>query len=88
MVCFWYAMYVKINKKQERFYNMDYLVGSLEEFKFWTDPKLYDSFTNNIDMNSFWKMCVKKYPNNIAIENEEYKLTYAELDIKASEVQL
>ena len=66
---------------------MDYLVGSLEEFKFWTDPKLYDSFTNNIDMNSFWKMCVKKYPNNIAIENEEYKLTYAELDIKASELR-
>ena len=80
-------MYVKINKKQERFYNMDYLVGSIEEFKFWTDPKLYDSFTNNIDMNSFWKMCVKKYPNNIAIENEEYKLTYAELDIKASELR-
>ena len=66
---------------------MDYLVGSLEKFKFWTDPKLYDSFTNNIDMNSFWKMCVKKYPNNIAIENEEYKLTYAELDIKASELR-
>lgn len=66
---------------------MDYLVGSLEGFKFWTDPKLYDSFTNNIDMNSFWKMCVKKYPNNIAIENEEYKLTYAELDIKASELR-
>ena len=36
---------------------------------------------------SFWKMCVKKYPNNIAIENEEYKLTYAELDIKTSELR-
>ena len=63
---------------------MNYEIGNIEGFKHVTDHRLHNISIDANDVCSMWKMCTSNYSNNIAIEFEETKLTYKQLDDQVS----
>ena len=66
---------------------MNYLIGSAESFKNYTDPAVYNNFIDVKDVCNLFKICISKYSDNIAIEYEEVKLTYRQLDFLTSKLR-